>query len=119
MASPVPCVLATALPPAAAPGRKPAHGACSGGCLQGGGHAHAADAMRWPLCSLPPSEAWKGWKGAFATLHGLRDMLRLACSSARRDFSFHTLPCMQVCERQASDKKGGHLARRKKDGRLM
>lgn len=25
----------------------------------------------------------------------------------------------QVCERQASDKKGGHLARRKKDGRLM
>lgn len=26
---------------------------------------------------------------------------------------------MEVCERQASDKKGGHLARRKKDGRLM
>ena len=25
----------------------------------------------------------------------------------------------QVCERQASDKKGGHLARRKADGRLM
>ena len=26
---------------------------------------------------------------------------------------------LQVCERQASDKKGGHLARRKKDSRLM
>ncbi|KAL4420192.1 hypothetical protein ABPG77_011408 [Micractinium sp. CCAP 211/92] len=26
---------------------------------------------------------------------------------------------MEVCERQASDKKGGHLARRKKDGRLI
>ena len=25
----------------------------------------------------------------------------------------------QVCERQSSDKKGGHLARRKADGRLM
>ncbi|KAI3426193.1 hypothetical protein D9Q98_008570 [Chlorella vulgaris] len=26
---------------------------------------------------------------------------------------------MEVCERQSSDKKGGHLARRKKDGRLV
>jgi hypothetical protein len=30
-----------------------------------------------------------------------------------------TLCSGQVCERQSSDKKGGHLARRKKDGRLM
>lgn len=28
-------------------------------------------------------------------------------------------PAAQVCEREVSDKKGGHLARRKKDGRLM
>lgn len=32
------------------------------------------------------------------------------CTRARRP---------QVCERTASDKKGGHLARRKRDGRLM
>ena len=28
-------------------------------------------------------------------------------------------PLLQVCKREPSDKKGGHLARRKKDGRLM
>ena len=28
-------------------------------------------------------------------------------------------PPHQVCEREVSDKKGGHLARRKADGRLM
>ena len=26
---------------------------------------------------------------------------------------------LQVCEREQSDKKGGHLARRKADGRLV
>lgn len=38
-----------------------------------------------------------------------------------RPFALICIACFlrQVCERQASDKKGGHLARRKKDGRLM
>jgi UTP--glucose-1-phosphate uridylyltransferase/phosphoglucomutase len=41
--------------------------------------------------------------------------LDLLAYFARTDKGF----LMEVCERQSSDKKGGHLARRKQDGRLM
>jgi hypothetical protein len=43
--------------------------------------------------------------------------LRIGSAQACADRFSHAL--LQVCERQSSDKKGGHLARRKKDGRLV
>ena len=53
------------------------------------------------MCLL--SEAWVGQQ----------------CSCARTSRPRTALPPTQVCERTAADKKGGHLCRRKSDGKFL